>query len=160
MATINEPYAMSLADMRGSRSYKSSRATCAPDYSVLPLIGATARSASSSLRLMAAPFPGNRERRAVLRYALQLPVIVLDSENHSEIHAVTRDVSSKGIFFWAGSWSVRAAEIQFKMIFPAQITGTEGMRATCRGRTVRIETNSSAGRTGIAATIDSIALVH
>jgi hypothetical protein len=85
-------------------------------------------------------------------------VVVLDEGNQAEIHGVTRDVSAKGVFFWVGYWSPKAGEFRFKMIFPAEITHAEGARAICRGRTVRIESPSTPGRTGIAAIIDVVKL--
>jgi hypothetical protein len=107
---------------------------------------------------MATPVQGNRERRSAVRYPLELPVVVLDEGNQAEIHGVTRDVSAKGVFFWVGYWSPKAGEFRFKMIFPAEITHAEGARAICRGRTVRIESPSTPGRTGIAAIIDVVKL--
>jgi hypothetical protein len=41
-----------------------------------------------------------------------------------------------------------------KMIFPAEITGTESTRVACKGTVVRLELTAQT-RTGVAATIDS-----
>ncbi len=94
------------------------------------------------------------ERRKKQRYGLKLPVIVCPGKTHSELQVVTRDVSADGIFFYAGEWPESESEIEFKMIFPAELTLTDVMRATCKGRVVRRE-NSADGRIGVAATIDS-----
>lgn len=94
------------------------------------------------------------ERRKKQRYGLKLPVIISAGKSHSELQVVTRDVSADGIFFFTGEWPEGESSIEFKMIFPAELTLTDVMRATCKGRVVRVE-NSAEGRVGVAATIDS-----
>lgn len=96
------------------------------------------------------------ERRSAVRYLLQLPVVV-QAKDQSEIHAVTRDVSARGIYFIAREWPVAAREIELKMIFPAQLTGSDTLRAKCRGTVLRLE-NSPNGSIGIAATIDTFSM--
>jgi hypothetical protein len=97
------------------------------------------------------------ERRTAVRYQLQLPVVVPSKGEQSEIRAVTRDVSARGIYFVASEWPVSAPDIEFKMIFPAQLTRTETLRAKCRGTVVRVEMSSN-GSVGIAATIDTFTI--
>ncbi len=104
--------------------------------------------------------PGTREhqqaeRRCAVRYAVQLPVVVPPQGERPEIHAVTRDVSARGIYFVASDWPVSGPDIEFKMIFPPQLTLTDTMRATCRGTVVRVEISSHTRSVGIAATIAS-----
>jgi hypothetical protein len=106
--------------------------------------------------------PGSREyyggeRRSAARYVLQLPVVVQSNREPSEIHAVTRDVSARGIYFVAREWPLLSRKIEFKMIFPAQLTRTDTLRAKCRGRVLRVEIASN-GSVGIAATIDTFTI--
>jgi hypothetical protein len=96
--------------------------------------------------------PVRHERRQHPRYALQLPVVI--SAGTQQLQAVTRDVGAGGIFFYTSEWPVLNPTIEFKMVFPAQLTLSDTMRAICRGTVVRKE-EAPDGRTCIAATIDS-----
>jgi hypothetical protein len=103
---------------------------------------------------------------AMQRHALELPITVaasgIGTETASgietEVHGVTRDISMLGVFFCVDRWPFKAPVIEFKLIFPSQLTLTESKRAACSGRVLRIESLQS-GRTGVAATIDNIILV-
>ncbi len=94
------------------------------------------------------------EKRAKQRFPVELPIVVAGASTGGEIQGVTRDVSAKGVFFYAKQWPSGVSEIAFKMIFPREITGTESTRVTCKGTVVRVE-ESRQDRTGVAATIDS-----
>ncbi len=94
------------------------------------------------------------ERRAKQRFAVQLPIVITGAPAGGEIQGVTRDVSAIGVFFYPREWPSGLSSIAFKMIFPAEITGTESTRVQCRGTVVRLELNAPT-RTGVAATIDS-----
>ncbi len=99
-----------------------------------------------------------QERRSATRYVLQLPVVVPSKGGQPEIHAVTRNVSARGIYFLVSEWPVSGRDIEFKMIFPPQLTLTENLRANCRGTVLRVEILSHAASVGIAATIDSFTI--
>ncbi len=93
-----------------------------------------------------------QDRRIKLRFPMQLPVVIRSVPG--EIHGVTRDVSAAGVFFYTDDWRFGFSPIEFRMILPAQITGTESMRVVCKGTVVRVE-ESPQTKTGVAATIDS-----
>jgi len=93
-----------------------------------------------------------QERRAKQRFPIQVPVVIRGAP--SEIHGVSRDVSAVGVFFYTENWPLGLSPIEFRMILPAQITGTESMRVVCKGTVVRVEEDPRA-KTGVAATIDS-----
>ena len=93
------------------------------------------------------------ERRAKQRFPIQLPVVIQSAPR--EIHGVSRDVSAVGIFFYTDNWPLGFSPIEFRMILPAQITGTESTRVVCNGTVTRLE--ALKGKTGVAATIDSYA---
>ncbi|HYY68419.1 MAG TPA: PilZ domain-containing protein [Terriglobales bacterium] len=95
-----------------------------------------------------------QERRAKQRFPVQVPIVVTGAPTGGEIQGVTRDVSSKGVFFYPKQWSSTLSAITFKMILPAEITGTESTRVACKGTVVRLE-EGPGGRTGVAATIDT-----
>ena len=96
------------------------------------------------------------ERRKHQRYPLKLPVVITPRSpgwEKSEIQVVTRDVSAIGIFFYVSDWPLGECSLDFKMIFPPELTLTDVMRAECRGKVVRIE--STEQRTGVAAKIET-----
>ncbi len=89
------------------------------------------------------------DRRARQRFAVQLPIIVQNAASGGEIHGMTRDISSRGVFFYVDEWPLDVAAIECKLLLPAEFSGKKGMRALCRGNVVRVE--PEAERTGIAA---------
>jgi len=93
-----------------------------------------------------------QERRAKQRFPVQLPVVIRSVP--SEIHGVSRDVSAVGVFFYTDNWPSGFSPIEFRMIFPAEITGTEPTRVVCKGTVVRVEAGPQA-KTGVATTIES-----
>lgn len=95
-----------------------------------------------------------QERRAKQRFPVQLPIVITGTPAGGEIQGVTRDVSASGVFFYPKEWPSGLSSIAFKMIFPAEITGTESARVVCKGMVVRLELTPQT-RTGVAATIDS-----
>jgi hypothetical protein len=94
------------------------------------------------------------ERRAKQRFPVQLPIVITGVRAGGEIQGVTRDVSASGVFFYSKDWPSGLSSIAFKMIFPAEITGSGSPRVTCKGTVVRLELSPQT-RTGVAATIDS-----
>jgi hypothetical protein len=94
------------------------------------------------------------ERRAKQRFPVQVPIVITGVPAGGEIQGVTRDVSANGVFFYPKEWPSGLSSIAFKMIFPAQITGTKSTRVACKGTVLRLELTPQA-RTGVAATIDS-----
>jgi hypothetical protein len=91
------------------------------------------------------------ERRAKQRFPIQSPVVIKNTP--SEIHGNSRDASSEAVFFYTDNWPLGFSPIEFRMVLPAQITGTESIRVVCKGVVVRLE--DLHGRTGVAATIDN-----
>ena len=96
------------------------------------------------------------ERRARQRFPTHQPIII--TTVHGAIRGVARDVSAGGGFFYVDDWPAQDTAIEFKMLLPSEITFSESECAVCRGRVVRIESGTNAGKTGIAVTIDSYEL--
>lgn len=97
------------------------------------------------------------EKRAIRRFALQLPVTVHAVSNSGEtLQAVaeTRDVSSHGICFHCGAEMERGAAIEFTVTLPAEVTMTEPISVQCRGTVVRVQKNED-GKFAVAAAIES-----
>ncbi len=101
------------------------------------------------------------EKRAIRRFALQLPVTVhavSDSGEGLQAVAETRDVSSRGICFHCDAEMERGAEIEFTVTLPTEVTMTEPISVQCRGTVVRVEKNAD-GKFAVAAAIDNYEFV-
>jgi hypothetical protein len=99
------------------------------------------------------------ERRSHRRFALDLPVAVkfLDDGTY-EVTGRTRDVSSRGAFFYLNSEIREGASIDFVMTLPSEITLTEPIRVQCSGTVVRVD--RTAEMQGVAVSIDKYDFVR
>ena len=94
-----------------------------------------------------------QERRVKQRFPIQLTIVIRSAP--SEIHGVSRDVSGIGVFFYTDNWPLGFSPIEFRMILPALLTGTESIPVVCQGTVTRLE--GLKGKIGVVATIDSYA---
>ncbi len=94
-----------------------------------------------------------REQRSTRRFSLRLPVTVKFGDA-LEKTAHTRDVSARGICFYMDSSVTEGSEIEFTLTLPPEITLTESIRVHCKGKVVRVESQTPNGRVGIAAVIE------
>ena len=96
-----------------------------------------------------------REKRGTRRFALRLPVAVVVSEEGSgEKSAQTRDVSARGICFYVDSAIAAGSAIEFTLTLPPEITLTESIRVSCKGKVVRVDDGTTDGKVAVAAVID------
>ena len=95
-----------------------------------------------------------KDKRATRRFTLRLPVNVRYGEKAEEHQAETRDVSARGICFFADAAIQAGSGIDFTLTLPPEITLTESIRVCCRGRVVRIEGGGGHGKLAVAAVID------
>ena len=99
---------------------------------------------------MAQPQP---EKRGTRRFALHLPISVTFLDNGTyEVTGRTRDVSSRGVFFYVNSDIQEGAAIEFVMTLPTEITLTEPIRVRCSGKVVRVDKTGT--EQGVAVAID------
>lgn len=99
---------------------------------------------------MAQPQP---EKRSTRRFSLELPITITYAENAStELIALTRDVSSRGVFMYVDKEFAEGATIEFLMTLPREVTLADPIRVQCTGRVLRRETKDR--RQGIAVSID------
>lgn len=99
---------------------------------------------------MAQPQP---EKRGTRRFALDLPIAVTFLESGTyEVTGRTRDVSSRGVFFYVKSDIQEGAAIEFLMTLPTEITLTNPIRVHCTGKVLRADKTGAAH--GIAVAID------
>jgi hypothetical protein len=95
-----------------------------------------------------------QEKRAARRFALRVPVTVSRDNDGSSESAQIRDVSARGICFYLDSAVTQGSPIGFTLTLPPEITLTESIRVQCRGRVVRVEDSSDAGKVTVAAVIE------
>jgi PilZ domain len=94
------------------------------------------------------------DKRATRRFALRLPVNVCYGDDKQGRSAQTRDVSARGICFYADSAIHAGTKIDFTLTLPPEITLTESIRVRCKGQVVRVEGGNTAGKLAVAAVID------
>ena len=95
------------------------------------------------------------EKRAIRRFALQLPVTVTAaSGDEVPASAQTKDVSSHGICFVCDSAMDANSEIEFTLTLPAEVTMTEPISVHCHGKVVRVD-GESGGTFEVAAAFES-----
>lgn len=99
---------------------------------------------------MAQPQP---EKRSTRRFSLELPVTIKYANNAAtELTAVARDVSSRGVFMYLDAEFAEGTTLEFVMTLPREITLADPIRVQCTGRVLRVETQDR--RRGIAVSID------
>jgi hypothetical protein len=93
------------------------------------------------------------ERREARRFMMSLPMRVLPrAAKEHELDAHTRDVSYRGLYFFAAANFELGSEIEFVITLPQQVTQSGDVNIRCLGEVVRIEPSEN-GRVGIAAKI-------
>jgi hypothetical protein len=89
--------------------------------------------------------PAGREKRAIPRFALELPVKVnMPTGNMALSAATTKDVSSLGVCFTCDSALEKDSEIEFTLTLPSTVTMTEPINVRCVGKVVRVGGNKGA----------------
>ena len=86
----------------------------------------------------------SNEKRAIRRFALQLPVRITEHSGESvPASAHSRDVSSHGICFFCDSAMEPGSPIEFTLILPSDITMSAPLSVRCSGRVLRVERQHS-----------------
>ncbi|MGH7462015.1 MAG: PilZ domain-containing protein [Longimicrobiales bacterium] len=96
---------------------------------------------------------GKPEHRIARRFPMRLPVAVKVSNGsvHEEV-CVTRDVSSRGIFFYSDTPMREGSEIEYVLTLPREMLMMDPVRIRYRGKVVRVESDSPS-QYGVAATV-------
>lgn len=90
------------------------------------------------------PDASSSEKRAIRRFALQLPVTITGHSGESlQTAAESRDVSSHGICFFCDSEMEADSPIEFTLTLPSEITMSEPLSVRCSGKVVRVERQQS-----------------
>ena len=95
------------------------------------------------------------DKRANRRLSLKLPVVVnLPPQSNGESTVETKDVSSRGVFFYLDTPVKEGSPIEFTLTLPPEITLTDSIRVRCHGKVLRVVDKKSGEKVGIAAAIE------
>ncbi len=92
------------------------------------------------------------ERRHQQRFAMQLLLWDMNPQAHGSATYVTRDVSSRGVYFWADTWDEEVGTIEFCTMLPGQVTMGNPVLAKCSATVLRVE-REKFSKVGVAARI-------
>ncbi len=97
--------------------------------------------------------PPQRTPRAVVEQSIA--VISRAAGQLRRSTALMRDISARGVFFYADFSPELGSSIQLVLTFPTEITYTAPILALCHGTVRRIERNAFVGKFGVAVEIRS-----
>ena len=98
-----------------------------------------------------------KERRSQTRKPASLPVKVRRPDG-SEQQALTRDLSSNGIFLYSDGGLESGSKLELVVVLPEGLGFGCGGWALCQASVVRVEESDGKG-VGVAATLDRIELL-
>ena len=96
-----------------------------------------------------------QEHRCKGRFDLFLPITVSVRDKH-EISAVTRNVSSGGVYFYTQASVQEGDSVEFRLTLPNVVTQAGDMPVLCRGQVQRIDSHLKEGLSGVAVKIDAL----
>ncbi|HEV3036708.1 MAG TPA: PilZ domain-containing protein [Candidatus Angelobacter sp.] len=99
------------------------------------------------------------DQRSTRRFSLDLPITVkFPNHGAGDVAGHTRDVSSRGVFFYMNSKVEEGIAIDFVMTLPPEITLADPVRVHCTGRVVRVTQDGA--EQGVAVAIEKYDFVH
>jgi hypothetical protein len=94
------------------------------------------------------------DRREARRFTMNLPLSILPWEHAGdELSVDMRDVSYRGLYFFAGEEFEAGREIAFVITLPKDLLKSSDVKIRCRGKVVRVDPGEN-GKLGIAAMIE------
>ncbi len=97
-----------------------------------------------------------QERRCKGRFDLFLPITVSVLSSKNQIAAVTRNVSSGGVYFYTQASVQEGDTVEFRLTLPDVLTQAGDMPVLCRGQVRRIDSHHKEGLSGVAVRIDTL----
>ncbi len=99
--------------------------------------------------------PRDAERRAARRFRMKLPVVIRSFDGIQVMaDGMTQDISETGVLFFMSRKPREQAPIEFTVELPSEVTQTDPMRATCKGRVIRVVEDELSDGFAVAATIE------
>jgi Tfp pilus assembly protein PilZ len=97
------------------------------------------------------------ERRKAQRFPIEQPVrLTFTRAGHYELQAVTKDVSTKGVFVYVESEIVAGSEVELLLNLPAE-NGSVPVRI--RGRAIRVEKTSVHNKHGVGIAFEKVEIL-
>jgi hypothetical protein len=88
----------------------------------------------------------NKEKRAIPRFTLQLPVTVTTKDGELQgAMAESHDVSSHGICFYCDRELAKGLAVGFTIVLPREVTMSEALRIRGNGTVVRTDPEGTSG---------------
>lgn len=95
------------------------------------------------------------DKRARSRIPVSIPAKVRSKESVAEVSAITRDLSTGGVFLYTDGRITEGSKLEIVLILPAELGLGEKQWACCQASVVRVE-DGKGTRFGVAATIDRL----
>ena len=102
-----------------------------------------------------------KERRSAQRFQLKLPLVVRwqRAENAGEAQAESKDVSSRGVYFFLSDEMKEGSALEIVMTLPHEITMAGPVHVRCLGRVQRTE-EQEGKKVGVVAAIERYEFVR
>ncbi len=98
------------------------------------------------------------ERRRQQRFPFQLELSIFAPSGKISAVCTTRDVSSKGVYFYADAWDASIGNFKFYAVLPPEVTLGSPLGARCSARVVRLERHRF-NKVGVAAEVNEWSIV-
>jgi c-di-GMP-binding flagellar brake protein YcgR len=95
-----------------------------------------------------------REKRTQARLTLSLPAKVKNSDTPETHAAITRDLSTGGIFLYTDQQIAEGSKLEIVLILPPELGFGEKQWACCQASVVRVEDGEN--KFGVAARIERL----
>ena len=95
------------------------------------------------------------DKRARSRIAVNVPVKVRSQESSDQAAAITRDLSTGGVFLYTDRRITEGSKLEIVLILPPELGLGEKQWACCQASVVRVE-DGKGHQFGVAATIDRL----
>jgi c-di-GMP-binding flagellar brake protein YcgR len=105
---------------------------------------------------------GRPDRRLAVRYGLPLPITarrVLAQET-TPIAGTIRNISIGGVYFTTNEQLAVGCELDLTLVLPEELTEGPEVLVRARSRVVRVETQATTKRVGVAAAFEKYEIVR
>ena len=93
------------------------------------------------------------QQRTAPRFRVRIPLSARISGQTAHVQSHTENVSHKGLYFFSDSAVGAGSVVEFTMTLPPEVTLTNSIPVSGRGKVVRVENGPS--RYGVAVSIDA-----
>jgi len=99
-----------------------------------------------------------QDKRASSRILVNVPVKVRSQESPDQASAITRDLSTGGVFLYTDRRITAGSKLEIVLILPSELGLGQKQWACCQASVVRVE-DGEGHQFGVAATIDRLDLL-